>query len=102
MKGGPGRGAAIVLSGLSATASPMITLSDPMQVRYQVRLSSENTISSTHLAVRHVDGLYSVRKTAEIKDMQDAFPKSRDIGFAYIPVVKDVVGYQVWREAGCP
>ena len=39
IKGGPGGGALMVLSGLSFVASPMMTTLEPIQVRYQVRLS---------------------------------------------------------------
>src|SRR5712692_1156585 len=46
MKAVPPAGDPIVLIGLSVDASPITTLLEPMQVRYQVRLSSEKTTSS--------------------------------------------------------
>src|SRR2546426_8487892 len=46
IKAEPGGAAAIFLRDLSVEASPMITLFEPIHVRYQVRLSSEKTISS--------------------------------------------------------
>ena len=85
-------GSLMVRSGVSVTASPMITASEPIQVTYQVRLSSEKTTSSPTWQSGIATTFTAEAGVRHLDDPELRAAEGGDVRLRLVAVVEDVVG----------